>query len=223
VKTSNKTSEKKQTKKAQRYENRNRDLVKVTLTGPVHKSDPDYTALLTHPEVDNGVCGTFVKMGWQQQDLCDGLQQVRFQAIRALRKGLKPPRTVGEMRALCARIARNYILNMWRAEAKAEEYGYVGLCEEPDEYLPLVPLFEERDPVDARRQLEVAADLFRRKEMPELGYEILDGIAGGYSYPEVAKEEGISSFTLQGRLKAMRKRFREELEERDMLEGYEGS
>ena len=127
------------------------------------------------------------------------------------------------MRALCARIARNYVLNQWRAQAKAEEHGYVGLCEEPDEYFPLVPFFEERDPVDAERQLEVAADLFRQGKMPEHGYEILDGIAGGYSYPEVAEEAGISSFTLQGRLKAMRKRFREALEERDMLDGCDCS
>ncbi len=48
---------------------------------------------------------------------------------------------------------------------------------EPDEHTPLECGVEQRDPVDAGRQLEVLAQIFRERRMPEHGVDILEGVA----------------------------------------------
>ena len=181
--------------------------VKVTLKPVVLPGDPPYTTLLVDPSVDAAVCGTLAKMGWPQQDLCNGLQEVRFLVIRAFRRGKPPPPTVGEMTAYCVVIARNYAIKVYKKEASATDRGDAGLCEDPDEYACAFSEQEQRDPVDAQRQLELVADLFRQGKMPEHGLDILEGIASGCGYQEVADSVGISSFAVQSRLKAMRRRF----------------
>jgi DNA-directed RNA polymerase specialized sigma24 family protein len=199
-------------KKPVRYEYRNHDLVKVTLPAVVYKTDPPYTALLTHLEVDRGVCGTLVKMGWEQQDLCDGLQEVRCRAIKAFHKGLEPPATVGEMKAYCARIARNYVIDLWLQKAQDEEDGDAGLCEDPDEFFPLTGAHEERDPVDAKRELAVARSLFERGEMPAKGEAILEGVAWRIPYKKLGRELRLTAETVRSRLRTMREVFGEEIE-----------
>jgi DNA-directed RNA polymerase specialized sigma24 family protein len=72
--------------------------------------------------------------------------------------------------------------------------------------------------VDAGRQLEVAADLFRKGRMPELGVDILDAVAAEYSYQKVAEELGLTASTVRGRVRAMRNRFREAIVERGMVD-----
>ena len=213
-KTSNKSS-----KKPVPYEYRKHDLVKVTLPAVVHKRDPPYTALLTRPEVDRAVCGTFVKMGWLQQDLCDGLQEVRCRAVQAFSKeGAIPPATVDDMKAYCARIARNYVIDLWRKQEDAEEHGDAGLCEDPDEFFPLPGTYEERDPVDAKRQLAVAKSLFERGLMPSRGQCILEGVAFEIPYRKLGRELQLTSKTVKWRLKTMREVFRAELEKLGMSE-----
>ncbi len=211
-KTSNKSS-----KKPVPYQYRNHDLVKVTLPAVVYERDPPYTALLTDPEVDGGVCGTFVKMGWLQQDLCDGLQEVRFRAVQAFSKGKTPPGNVDEMKAFCARIARNYVIDLWRKQEDAEEHGDAGLCEDPDEFFPLPGTQEERDPVDAKRQLAVAKSLFDRGLMPSRGQSILEGVAFEIPYRKLGRELQLTSKTVKWRLKTMRDLFRAELEKLGMV------
>ncbi len=77
----------------------------------VTKRDPLYTALLVHPDVDRGVCGTFVKMGWLQQDLCDRLQEVRLRAIQAARDGRisRDPETNMQLDAIFLSVERTII------------------------------------------------------------------------------------------------------------------
>jgi DNA-directed RNA polymerase specialized sigma24 family protein len=202
----------KRSKKSVPYEYRNHDLVKVTLTGPVHKHDPHYTRVLTDREVDRAVCGTLVKMGWLQQDLCDGLQEVRCRAIEAFHKGLEPPATVGEMKAYCARIARNYVIDLWREQAENAKLGDTGLCEDPDEFFPLPGSHEERDPVDAKRELAVARSLFQRGKMPARGQAILEGVAWDIPYRKLARELHLTTKTVEVRMKRIREVFREELD-----------
>jgi len=211
-----KNTSNKRSKKPVPYEYRNHELVKVTLPAVVHKRDPPYTALLTHPEVDRAVCGTFVKMGWLQQDLCDGLQEVRCRAIGAFHDDLIPPPTVGEMKAFCARIARNYVIDLWRAQAKAEDHGDAGLCEDADEFFPLPGDGEERDPVDAKRELAVARSLFERGKMPPRGEDILEGVAWEIDYEELGKELRLSAETVEERMDQIRAIFRMEIAARGM-------
>ena len=193
-----------------------RDYIKVSLKPVVVPGDPPYTALLIDPAVDNAVCGALWVHGWLDCELPDGLQEVRYRAIRAFRMRLKPPETVQEMKALCARIARNYAVDCLRRETKRKKDGYAGLCEDPDEYVPLNLSYEQRDPVDAARELEVAAELFRQGRMPEHGVDILEGIACEQTYEEVAEPLGISSHAVHGRLKTMRKLFRKQIARRGM-------
>jgi DNA-directed RNA polymerase specialized sigma24 family protein len=213
-KTSNKSS-----KKPVPYQYRNHDLVKVTLPAVVHKRDPPYTALLVHREVDRAVCGTLVKMGQEQQDLCDGLQEVRLRAIQAFsrRKDRTPPLgTVDEMKAFCACIARNYVIDLWRKREDAEEHGDAGLCEDPDEFFPLPGTYEERDPVDAKRQLAVAKSLFDRGRMPTAGQAILEGVAWRIPYKKLARELHLTVDTVKSRLKEMRRVFGDEIDQLGM-------
>jgi DNA-directed RNA polymerase specialized sigma24 family protein len=202
----------KSSKKPVPYEHRNHDLVKVTLPAVVHKGDPSYTALLIHAEVDRAVCGTLVKMGWLQQDLCDGLQEVRCRAIQAFSEGLPPPATVDEMKAFCGRIARNYVIDLWREQEDAEQHGDAGLCEDPDEFFPLPGSYEERDPVDAKRQLAVAKSLFERGLMPVAGQAIIEGVAWEIPYRKLARELHLTVDTVKSRLKRMREVFGEEID-----------
>jgi DNA-directed RNA polymerase specialized sigma24 family protein len=172
--------------------------------------------MLVDPAVDGAVRGTLVRMGWSEQDLGDGLQEVRLRAVRAFARGLKPPETVAGMRALCVRIASNYTISLGRKEAVAEKHGDAGLCEDPDEHVPLVAVYEQRDPVDAARQLELAADLFRQGRMPEHGVDILEGVAAGCTYGEIGEDVGLTERAVEGRLRTMRRVFLAKIRERGM-------
>jgi DNA-directed RNA polymerase specialized sigma24 family protein len=155
-------------------------------------------------------------MGWLQQDLCDGLQEVRLRAIQAFRKGLPPPANVDEMKAFCARVARNYVIDLWRKKEDAEEHGDTGLCEDADEFFPLPGTQEERDPVDAKRQLAVAKSLFDRGMMPTAGQAILEGVAWKIPYKKLAWELHLSVATVKSRLNRMREVFGEEIDQLGM-------
>ncbi len=193
-------------------------IEQVTLKPVVFKRDPPYTALLIDPKVDNAVCGTLYKMGRPKQDLGDGLQEVRLRAIQAFSNGMTPPATVDEMKSFCARIAKNYVFDLRRKRATARKCGDTGLCDDPDEFLAPEPTRHRRDPVDAGRQLHVAAELFRQRKMPEHGVDILEGVASNCSYQEVADDLHIPSFTVQSRLKTMRRRFAEQLAAQGMVD-----
>ncbi len=176
---------------------------------------PGYAAILVNEQVDDAVLGMLVVHGWPDADKEDGLAEVRLRAIRAFHRGVEPPATVDEMKAFCAKIARDLAIDRARRK-KLERRWCAGPCEDPDEYSPLQPSGEQRDPVDAARQLEVAAQLFREGRMPEGGVDILEGIASKCTYAEVAEDFGISSPAVQGRLKTMRKAFKKRIVDRDM-------
>ncbi len=116
----------------------------------------------------------------------------------------------------CSKIARDWAIDRRRQEKKEAEWC-VGPCEDPDEYAPLVPSGEQRDPVDAARQLEVAADLFRAGRMPEHGVDILEGVASRLKYRKVGEDLGISAQSVKGRMYTMRKLFAEQIAARKMV------
>ena len=190
------------------------------MTMPTSSNPPAYLQLLVHRETDNAICGTLVVHGWEEQDLPDGRQEVRCRAIERFAAGVPIPETLSAMKAFCATIARNYAVDALRKKKYRERYD-VGLCETPEDYSPLEPSGEQRDPVDTARQLEEAAALFREGKMPDDGVDILEGVASGCSYPEIAGDLGISARALRGRLNTMRKVFRQRMEERGMIDEEE--
>jgi FixJ family two-component response regulator len=62
--------------------------------------------------------------------------------------------------------------------------------------------------VDAGRQLEVLAQLFREKRMPENGVDILQEVASGSPQEEIAQDLEVTVDTVDGRMRMMRDRFR---------------
>jgi len=177
--------------------------------------DPGYAKLLTARSVNRAIGGVLRRNGWPKEELEDGLGDVRVKVVAAIARGAPPPATVRKMRAFCAKIARDLAIDRLRKKATEQEWCD-GLCEDPDEYAPILPSGEQRDPVDAARQLEVAAELFREGRMPQDGVEILEGIASGCTFGEVGKELGITDRAVEGRLKTMRTRFREQIDARRM-------
>jgi DNA-directed RNA polymerase specialized sigma24 family protein len=121
------------------------------------------------------------------------------------------------MIALCAEIARNHAIDLAR-KADCRKRDLLARCDR-DEYCP--PQFgtKQRDPVDAGRQLEVLAQLFREGRMPDGGVEILEGIASGRSYEELAMGLGITDENARWRMRRMRTVFRARMAKLGMLPG----
>jgi DNA-directed RNA polymerase specialized sigma24 family protein len=181
------------------------------------KTSPAHLAPLVDDQVDRAVRGALRQGGWWGDSLADGLAEVRVRALESIRRGGRrpAPTAVGPMKAFCAKIAHDYGIDGLRKRDTDAQYC-TGLCEDPDSYAPLLPSSEARDPVDAGRQLEVAAHLFRQGRMPEHGVDILEGIASECSYREVAEDLGIPVGAVEGRLRTMRRLFQRAIEERGL-------
>jgi len=96
----------------------------------------------------------------------------------------------------------------------------VGNCD-PDEYTPLEYGAEQRDPIDARRQFDVVAQLFREGKMPDRGLDILEAVASRSTYKEIAAELGIDEELARWRMREMRRIYRTRMAELGMLSGME--
>jgi DNA-directed RNA polymerase specialized sigma24 family protein len=154
--------------------------------------------------------------GYPVQELRDGLQEVRRRALEWF-VDHEPPAALKGMKTLCATIAHRYAVDRLRHEEVADDVeGQLGDEEEPDDYELPTPSCEQRDPVDAARQLEEAAQLFREGRMPEHGVDILEGVACGCDHAEIGEDLGITHRAVEGRLKTMRKLFGQRIAERGM-------
>jgi DNA-directed RNA polymerase specialized sigma24 family protein len=119
------------------------------------------------------------------------------------------------MKAFCALIARNHAIDELR-KADFRKRDLVGTCD-PDEYTPLEYGAAQRDPVDAGRQLEVLAQLFREGAMPAGGVDILEGVASRCTHDEIAEDLGITGRAVENRLGTMRRVYRARLARLGML------
>jgi len=174
---------------------------------------------LPHPQVARAICGALLAGGIPDGEIEDALQDVYVKSLRAFRKkDAQVPADLHAMKAFCATVAKNYAIDTRKAADKRER-DFVGLCDDPDEYSPLEYGAEQRDPVDAGRQLAVLAQLFREGRMPEDGVDILEGIASGCTHEEIALELEITTDTVEGRVRRMRERFRRRLAKLGMLPG----
>ncbi len=176
---------------------------------------------LPHPEVARTICGALVAAGTPYKEVQDRMQDVFVKALTSFRKGGRVPPDLQEMRIFCATIAKNLAISTLRKDAKREKLGNAGPCD-PEEYGPLeygAPV--RRDPVDAGRQLEVAAQLFREGRMPDDGVDILEGVAAGCTHEEIAKELRITADTVEGRMRMMRERYRSRMAKLGLLPGMQ--
>jgi RNA polymerase sigma factor (sigma-70 family) len=172
--------------------------------------------LLTHPDNRRVIEGTLLAQGTRRQDLQDAVQDVYVKALTSFQRSPAPP-DLERMKAFCALIARNHAIDELR-KADFRKRDLVGTCD-PDEYTPLEYGAAQRDPVDAGRQLEVLAQLFREGRMPEDGVEVLEGVASGCTHAQIAEDLGINVDLVMYRLRTMRKVFRARMVKLCMLPG----
>jgi RNA polymerase sigma factor (sigma-70 family) len=182
------------------------------------KTDDPVKKYLTHPETARVICAALNANGMPWAELEDGLQDVYVKALTAFREKAVPvPADLRAMKAYCATIAKNHAIDLLR---KAEEDGedVVEDCENLDELTPLeYGVTRERDPVDAGRQLEVLAQLFREHRMPADGVDILEGFAAGCTLKEIGADLKITLWAVRGRIDTMHKVFRERMKELGLL------
>jgi DNA-directed RNA polymerase specialized sigma24 family protein len=163
-------------------------------------------SFLADPAVAPVIRGALVAHGFAAQDIDDGIQDVYAKMLVAVRKGAVVVDDLRAMKALCAKVATNHALDVLRKEGKRKR-DFLGPCN-ADEYTPLEYGAAQRDPVDAGRQLEILAQLFREGRMPEDGVDILEGVASKCTYKEIAEELGITELAVRGRVGTMRQAFR---------------
>ena len=198
-------------------------LTTVTLPAPAAEGSndnvhlggiPDTTPFAVHPEFVNAITGALVRHGRRGQQLEDDVPEVQMRTIEAARQG-PMPKTLAEWKALGGTIAKRYAIDE-RRDAKARAQHNVGLCEDPDEHGPLVRA-SARDPIDTKRYLAVLKELFDSGQMPEMGGEILWGVAEEVTQREIAEETGLTEGQVEYRLKRMRKLFAARIAELGML------
>jgi DNA-directed RNA polymerase specialized sigma24 family protein len=177
----------------------------------------DTTVLASHPAFIQRVRGTLIRHG-RRKSLEDDIAEVQVRAIEIARVGPMPP-DLPRWKALGRLIAKLYAIDerrKWEVRKKYDE----GLCEEPDAHGP-IEVERGRDPVDTKRYLAVLKDLFDRGEMPDMGAEILWDAADDVPQEETAEETGLSVQTVKRRLKQMRERFGQRLDELGLRDGVD--
>jgi RNA polymerase sigma factor (sigma-70 family) len=177
----------------------------------MHKPIP----YLTHREVIDGIRRALVAGHFKNQDLQDGVQEVYVKVLTAFRRGTPIPTDVAGMRALCATVAQNLAVDELRKAGKRKHDSLETV--DPEDHWQLQSRVEQRDPVDARRQLEVLAQLFREGRMPEHGVDILEGVASRCTQQEIGEGLGITVDAIERRMRTMRKAFRARMARLGML------
>jgi DNA-directed RNA polymerase specialized sigma24 family protein len=175
--------------------------------------------LLAHPEVAKAICGTLRATGTRKHDVQDGLQEVYARALRFFR--LKPaaaPTELANMKSFCAQVARNYALDQYR-KWKRRKTDLEAHCDRAEYGVVERPSVPRRDPVDAGRQLEVLAELFREGRMPEHGVDILEGVACGCTFKQVAEAVGINEELAKWRMREMKRIYRSRMAKLGLLSG----
>ena len=159
-----------------------------------------------------GVAEVIAKMvraqGVPAGDIEDAQQDVYAKALGAIRRGRAPAETEG-MKNFCVKIAEEHAIDLLR-KADVRARVVVDDCR-PEELAPLRSSRAQRDPVDAGRQLEVLAQLFRDEAMPPGGVDILEGVACRCTHAEIALDLGIEPNLVKWRLHRMRKVYRRRL------------
>jgi DNA-directed RNA polymerase specialized sigma24 family protein len=174
-------------------------------TDPLGPPVADTTALVAHRDVVAAVEGTLRKRGRTNRQLEDDVLEVQVRAIKAARKG-SMPKDVGEWKAFTTTIACRFVIDA-QARERTRFKHETELSEETEAYAsPILP-WEGRDLVDTKRFLGVLKELVDSGQMPEMGGEILWGVAEGLTRPEIAEETRLTLDQVKYRLKRIRRAF----------------
>jgi DNA-directed RNA polymerase specialized sigma24 family protein len=160
---------------------------------------------LTDEGVEKIICETLRVHGMPAQEIEDARQDVYVKVLVALKQKAAPA-DLEEMKNLCVRVAHLHAISALRKTA-VRARDMVAECE-PDELAPLAPAVKQRDPVDAGRQLEVLAQLFRDDQMPADGVDILEGVACGCTWAEIAAPLDITEDLAETRYRRMKASYR---------------
>jgi RNA polymerase sigma factor (sigma-70 family) len=172
---------------------------------------------LPHPEVARAICGALRANGVGRCDVEDRLQDVYVKVLTAFREGgAVPPPDLRAMKAYCATAAKNLVIDL-RREAAKRKRDLAEPCEREEFGMGEPDSAEPHDRVDALRQVEVLATLFREGLMPRDGVFILEGFAAGRSYGEIARDLRISKDAVEGRMREMRRICRDRMEKLGMV------
>ena len=168
--------------------------------------------------IDTGVAKVITKMLWGQGvpdgDIEDARQDVYAKALVAIRRGRAPVETE-EMKNFCVKIAEEHAIDLLRkADVRARDL--VEGCR-VEELAPLRSSGAQRDPVDAGRQLEVLAQLFREKKMPADGVDILEGVACRCTWAEIAEPLKLNVEQARGRYRRMNDTYRRRMAKLNLL------
>jgi DNA-directed RNA polymerase specialized sigma24 family protein len=164
--------------------------------------------------VEKIICKTLRVHGTPTQEIEDARQDVYVKVLVALKQGAVPA-DLEEMKNLCVKVAHLHAISALRKTA-VRARDLVAECK-PDELAPQAPAVKKRDPVDAGRQLEALAQLFRDDEMPADGVDILEGVASRCSWAEVASPLGISEEVARARYRWMKAKYRRRLAKLGLL------
>jgi DNA-directed RNA polymerase specialized sigma24 family protein len=164
--------------------------------------------LMVDPANTRVIQRTLLFHGMSKKQLQDATQDVRVKLLQAFARGVAPA-DLGEMMAFSTKVARDHAIDVLR-QTESDARDLAEPCA-ASEYHPLRPVYEQRDAVDAGRQLEALAQLFRDGKMPEHGVDILEGFASGRSYAEIGESLGITADIAEWRMRTMRKRYRKHM------------
>ncbi len=169
------------------------------------RNPPGPAQWLVDPDVGKLIARTLRVHGTPAQEIEDARQDVLVKVLVAI-KDAPAPADLEQMKALCALIAeRHAISGLRKAAVRARDIA--AGCE-VDELAPLTPSVEQRDPVDAGRELEALAQLFRENRMPPDGVDILEGVASGCTWAEIAEPLEISEDVAEARYRRMKETYR---------------
>lgn len=172
---------------------------------------------LPHPEVARAICGALRANGVSRCDVEDRLQDVYVKVLTAFREGgAVPPPDLRAMKAYCATAAKNLAIDLIR-EAEKRKRDLAEPCERDEYGMGEPDCAEPHDRVDAGRQVEILASLFREGRMPRDGVFILEGVAKGRSYAEIANDLKIAGELVRWRMREMRRICLERMEELGMV------
>ena len=163
---------------------------------------------LTDAGVAKLIAKTLRVHGTPAGEIEDARQDVYVKVLVAIKDG-PAPADLEQMKALCATIAERHAISALR-KATVRARDMVAECE-VDELEPLTASAQQRDPVDAGRELEALAQLFREDRMPPDGVDILEGVACRCTHEEIALDLDIGANLVKWRLHQMRKAYRQRL------------
>jgi DNA-directed RNA polymerase specialized sigma24 family protein len=166
---------------------------------------PPHAAYLVAPEVREAIGMVLRRRGVPAVDSEDLTQDVIERALRTAR----PPESQGECVLLVRKIAKDLAIDTFKSARARGKYN-AGPYENPDEAPARAPSAgEQRDPIDAARQLDVVEEQIRVGNITARQASILASSALDMPHAEIASELKLAPQTVRNELGAARRTVRQ--------------